>query len=302
MTHNNDYYKKVVYHRNKDEPSRMKQIEEAPKEKSRAVAVIHDDEVFDWSEFLPEDDAVGYAVMAKVEPYKDTRTEEQKYTYRKLLAQTMKDINYQALKEAKKANRWDPDRECYLDPKGNIVADPSTLIVETLIEQLKQEDEERAREQVRQAEEEELKSKKVDDGIIDTTKELTAENLTKLADKVLMAKELVLDSKSPSKSTNEVSGNSSTSESDKTEKGTKESDCKNCMKKFNVCITNAYLAVKKTEDVSVKVKTDEDQILSRDKLVRASNERLKELTEKIEKDKSDVERFRKENEKLIHEN
>ncbi|MFS7987846.1 hypothetical protein Hanom_Chr11g01027651 [Helianthus anomalus] len=72
--------------------------------------------------------------MAKVEPYNDTRTEQQKYTYRKLLAQTMKDRNYRAWKEAKKANRWDPSRECYLDPKGNIIAEPSTLNVETLIE------------------------------------------------------------------------------------------------------------------------------------------------------------------------
>ncbi|MFS8018497.1 hypothetical protein Hanom_Chr15g01392721 [Helianthus anomalus] len=158
-------------------------------------------EGFDWSEFLPKDDVVGYAFMTKVEPYKDTRTEEQKYNYRKLLTQTMKDRNYRAWKEAKKANRWDHDRECYLDPKGNIIVEPSTLIVETLIEQLKNEDEEREREQTRKAEEEELKSKKVDDGIINTTKEMTAENLTKMADKVLMAKELEVDSKSASKST-----------------------------------------------------------------------------------------------------
>ncbi|MFS7915093.1 putative transcription factor interactor and regulator CCHC(Zn) family [Helianthus anomalus] len=67
LFHDN-YYKKAVYHQNKQEPPRMKQIEEAPKEKSRALAVIHDDEGFDWSDFLPEDDAVGYAFMAKVEP------------------------------------------------------------------------------------------------------------------------------------------------------------------------------------------------------------------------------------------
>ncbi|XP_035834096.1 uveal autoantigen with coiled-coil domains and ankyrin repeats-like [Helianthus annuus] len=132
---------------------------------------------------------------------------------------------------------------------------------------------EREREQARKAEEEEQKSKKVDDGIIDTTKEMTTANLTKMAGKVLMAKELEVDSKSVSMSTNEVSGSSSTDES-----------------------------VKKTEELVAKVKMVEDQILSHVKLVRASNERIKELSEKIEKDKSDVERFRKENEKLIHEN
>ncbi|MFS8019469.1 hypothetical protein Hanom_Chr15g01404141 [Helianthus anomalus] len=95
----------------------MKQIEETPKEKLRALAVIQDDEGFNWSAFLPEDDAVGYAFMAHVQPYKDARTEKQKFTYRKMIAQSMKDRNYRAWKEAKRANRWDPDRECYLDKK-----------------------------------------------------------------------------------------------------------------------------------------------------------------------------------------
>ncbi|KAJ0913626.1 putative transcription factor interactor and regulator CCHC(Zn) family [Helianthus annuus] len=42
-----NYYQKAIYHQNKAEPPRMKQIEETPKEKSRALAVIHDDEGFD---------------------------------------------------------------------------------------------------------------------------------------------------------------------------------------------------------------------------------------------------------------
>ncbi|MFS8001443.1 hypothetical protein Hanom_Chr13g01190441 [Helianthus anomalus] len=133
----------------------MKQIEENPKEKSRALAVIRDDEGFDWSELLPEEDVVGYGFIAKIVLFKDTRTEEEKYAYRKMLAQNMKDKNYRAWKEAKSANRWDVDRECYLDPKGNIIVEPSTPVVETLIEQLKQEDEERQREWAKQAEEEE---------------------------------------------------------------------------------------------------------------------------------------------------
>ncbi|KAJ0622011.1 putative transcription factor interactor and regulator CCHC(Zn) family [Helianthus annuus] len=107
-----DYYKKAIYHQNKSEPPRMKQIEDN-KEKSRALAVIHDDEGFDWSELLPEEDAVGYAFMAKSEPvpWKDNRTEEQKYGHRKLIA-TNKMIRISGIYlEAKRANRWDPDRE-----------------------------------------------------------------------------------------------------------------------------------------------------------------------------------------------
>ncbi|KAM0055429.1 putative transcription factor interactor and regulator CCHC(Zn) family [Helianthus debilis subsp. tardiflorus] len=40
-----DYYKKAIYHQNKSEPPRMKQLEDN-KEKSRALAVIHDDKGF----------------------------------------------------------------------------------------------------------------------------------------------------------------------------------------------------------------------------------------------------------------
>ncbi|MFS7948055.1 hypothetical protein Hanom_Chr06g00555481 [Helianthus anomalus] len=44
----------------------MKQVEEIPKEKSRALAEIQDDEGYDWSEFLLEDDAVGFSFMAQI--------------------------------------------------------------------------------------------------------------------------------------------------------------------------------------------------------------------------------------------
>ncbi|MFS7928276.1 hypothetical protein Hanom_Chr04g00318901 [Helianthus anomalus] len=152
----------------------------------------------------------------------------------------------------------------------------------------------------KKAEEEELKSRKVDNGIIDTTKETTAENLTTMADKVLMAKELEVDSKSASESTSKVSKSGSNNELGKTDGAKTKSDCKNCMKECKVCSTHAYLTLKKTQDLVEKVEMVEKQILNRDKLMRASNERIKELTEKIEKDKTDVERFKKENEKQIN--
>ncbi|MFS8017923.1 hypothetical protein Hanom_Chr15g01386071 [Helianthus anomalus] len=131
---------------------------------------------------------------------------------------------------------------------------------------------------------------------------MTAENLTKMTDKVLAAKVLMVDPKSASESTSKVSSSDSTNESGKTDKAKTESECKNCMKDCKVCSTNACLTVKKTEELVARVKMVEDQILSRDKLMRASNERIKELSERTEKDKTDVERIKKENEKLIHEN
>ncbi|KAJ0804709.1 putative transcription factor interactor and regulator CCHC(Zn) family [Helianthus annuus] len=99
-----DYYKRAIYHQNKSEPPRMKQIEEAPKERSKALAVFHDDEGYDWSDVLPEEDAVGYAfTAAKIVPFKDKRSEEMKYVNRKETARVMKSKIYRTWMEAKKA-------------------------------------------------------------------------------------------------------------------------------------------------------------------------------------------------------
>ncbi|MFS7967688.1 hypothetical protein Hanom_Chr09g00788691 [Helianthus anomalus] len=99
-----------------------------------------------------------------------------------------------------------------------------------------------------------------------------------MADKVLMAKELEVDSKSASESTSKVSNSGSNNESGKSDGAKTESDCKNCMKECKVCSTHAYLTLKMTQELVEKVEMVETQILNRDKLMRASNKRIKELT------------------------
>ncbi|KAJ0935828.1 hypothetical protein HanRHA438_Chr03g0123951 [Helianthus annuus] len=182
--------------------------------------------------------------------------------------------------EAKRARRWVPDRESYLDPMGNIVIDHNTLDLETIIKEMAEEDEYWQRKWWGSGEEKEEKSKKVDNGIIDITQELNAENMGKMADK--------------------VSSNASTTESGKKVNG--DVDCKNCIKECKVCSTITYLNGKKIDDLTARVKGVEDQILDRDKMLKASTDRLKELTNKIENDKIDQEKVRKENEKLVLEN
>ncbi|MFS7935172.1 hypothetical protein Hanom_Chr05g00400321 [Helianthus anomalus] len=85
-------------------------------------------------------------------------------------------------------------RECYLDINGNNSVDPASLSIEAFIEQFAEEEEARQREWWGGGEEKEKEKesqpKKVDVWIIDTSKEFTAENLGKMADKVLAAKEL----------------------------------------------------------------------------------------------------------------
>ncbi|XP_035837252.1 chromatin assembly factor 1 subunit A-like [Helianthus annuus] len=74
-------------------------------------------------------------------PWKDDRTEEQKYQYRKLIAET-KIIRLSGVYlEARRANRWDPDRNCYLDRYGNVAIDDKTLDVEAIIQEYKEDDE-----------------------------------------------------------------------------------------------------------------------------------------------------------------
>ncbi|KAJ0734988.1 putative transcription factor interactor and regulator CCHC(Zn) family [Helianthus annuus] len=184
-----DYYRKAVYHRNREEPPKMKQIEDNPKEKSRALAVIQDDEGFNWGDFLPEEDAVGYAFMAQVET-PPTST----YNRERSLASIKKKRIYNSYKEAKKAKRWDPDRECYLDPKGNICVDPATIDFEALVKSIPTVEEQIKIDAANRAERERLKQerhetylrskepKKLDEGIIEVEKEMTSENLTKMAD------------------------------------------------------------------------------------------------------------------------
>ncbi|KAJ0532645.1 hypothetical protein HanIR_Chr09g0399261 [Helianthus annuus] len=80
--------------------------------------------------------------MAKNEPipWKDNRTEQQKYEYRKMVAEA-KIIRLSGVyEEAKRANRWDPNRECYLDQYGNIAIDHKTIDIEAIIKEYKEED------------------------------------------------------------------------------------------------------------------------------------------------------------------
>ncbi|KAJ0548604.1 hypothetical protein HanIR_Chr08g0385641 [Helianthus annuus] len=121
-----------------------------------------------------------------------------------------------------------------------------------------------------------------------------------MADKVLAAKALEVDSNSVSESKSQVSSKTSTTESGKKVNG--DVDCKNCIKQCKFCSTVTYLNGKKIEDLTEKVRSLEDQILDRDKRVKASTERLRELTNKIENDKTDQEKVRNENERLVLEN
>ncbi|MFS8035032.1 hypothetical protein Hanom_Chr17g01588241 [Helianthus anomalus] len=110
------------------------------------------------------------------------------------------------------AKRWNPDRECYLDLKGNICTDPKSIDFEALVKSTPSAEEQIKVDAAKRAEKEKLryeryeefvKSKKsvnLDEGIIDVKAEMTPENLTKMADQVMMEKAVEVDSKSTSES------------------------------------------------------------------------------------------------------
>ncbi|KAF5756976.1 putative transcription factor interactor and regulator CCHC(Zn) family [Helianthus annuus] len=127
-----DYYRKAIYHRSKEEP---KMIENNPKEKSRACAVIHDDEGYDWSQILPEEDRIDNQVTAHgrttskskhhvfVAEIKEKTREEilrEKTERERFIVGCRMEKMQEEYENAVRNKRWDKNRECYVNRKVNL--------------------------------------------------------------------------------------------------------------------------------------------------------------------------------------
>ncbi|KAJ0675763.1 putative transcription factor interactor and regulator CCHC(Zn) family [Helianthus annuus] len=123
-----DYYKKVIYHRNNEQPSRtnQKQIEEgsSSKERNKTYVTFQEDEKegFDWSKYIKDEEKEKKALVAE---FKHNREEHHARMY-------LSDV-YDAYKEAKWATRWSIEKECYVDLKGNPTIDPDKVDFEALV-------------------------------------------------------------------------------------------------------------------------------------------------------------------------
>ncbi|KAJ0955610.1 putative transcription factor interactor and regulator CCHC(Zn) family [Helianthus annuus] len=142
---NDDYYRKAIYHRSKEEP---KKIENNPKEKSRACVVIHDDEGYDWSEILPEEDRVDGRFTAHgrtiskskhsafvPEIKEKTREEilnEKTYRERCIVGYKIEDMERE-YGNAVSNKRWDKKRECYVNRDGEPVVHPSEIVFDEVL-------------------------------------------------------------------------------------------------------------------------------------------------------------------------
>ncbi|KAJ0789490.1 putative transcription factor interactor and regulator CCHC(Zn) family [Helianthus annuus] len=112
-----DYYQKAIYHHISEPPKvNQKQTgESSSKIRQQATAVIHEDGGFNWSKYISRE---GHALVAEVEVDKRWQRDFARHEIEKL---------YVPFKEAHRANRWDDERECYLDPQGNPVVDPKKV-------------------------------------------------------------------------------------------------------------------------------------------------------------------------------
>ncbi|KAJ0726890.1 putative transcription factor interactor and regulator CCHC(Zn) family [Helianthus annuus] len=142
---NDDYYRKAIYYRSKEEP---KLIENNTKEKSRACAVFHDDEGFDWSKILPEEDRVDYRF--KIRTKEDRETVHKKYDHYAFVAEIKEKTREEILREktereifitgckmekmqeeyenAVRNKRWDKKQECFVNKEGEPVVPRSDIV------------------------------------------------------------------------------------------------------------------------------------------------------------------------------
>ncbi|MFS7997185.1 hypothetical protein Hanom_Chr12g01138731 [Helianthus anomalus] len=114
----------------------MKQIESNFRENSRACVVIQDDEGLDWSEFLLEDDVVGYTFTEQVKTestnkhsafvaeIKEKMREEilkEKTERERFFADCKIQKMHEEFEDANFYRRYDKKRDCYINKKRDPV-------------------------------------------------------------------------------------------------------------------------------------------------------------------------------------
>ncbi|KAJ0502275.1 putative transcription factor interactor and regulator CCHC(Zn) family [Helianthus annuus] len=132
-----DYYKKAIYHKTGGHASResLKKIDgSSSKEKSQALVtvhdhaphrIIHDDEGFNWSEYITDD---GSALVAEVkERTKEEILQEKTYRERYFAECRIQEMQEEYV-EARSCRRWDKKKECYINRKGDPVVDKREVV------------------------------------------------------------------------------------------------------------------------------------------------------------------------------
>ncbi|KAJ0715659.1 putative transcription factor interactor and regulator CCHC(Zn) family [Helianthus annuus] len=186
-----DYYRKEIYHRNKEQPPKINQSqigEGSSKEKKKALVVTQEDDGFNWNKYISNEKV---ALVAEVRWSREER-----------IARRRLDATYEVFKEAKDAKRWDLQRKCFLDIEGNPVTDPKTVDFAALVATIP-------------TVAEYYSVKKHVEENVDMNKEMTAENLKKMSDKPMMAKQTEVETQTEStESSNQVKSMGKNDEND----------------------------------------------------------------------------------------
>ncbi|MFS8018270.1 hypothetical protein Hanom_Chr15g01390111 [Helianthus anomalus] len=127
--------KKAIYYHNNEQPTRKQTEEGSSKGKKHAMLTLHDDiqddnkwkiqedKGFNWNDYIKnERNEQTWVLVAEI---KRSREEEEARGYL--------DNVYDAYKEARSARRWDVEKECYVDPKGNPIVDLDEVDFDALV-------------------------------------------------------------------------------------------------------------------------------------------------------------------------
>ncbi|MFS7982315.1 hypothetical protein Hanom_Chr10g00961341 [Helianthus anomalus] len=105
------------------------------RDSSSRPRAIHDDEGFDWSKYIPEDDKITLiaevkknALVAEVkERTKEEIPKEKTYRERCIVDYIIEDMEKE-YEEARSYRRWDKKSECYVNSKGEPVVHPTKVV------------------------------------------------------------------------------------------------------------------------------------------------------------------------------
>ncbi|KAJ0797324.1 putative transcription factor interactor and regulator CCHC(Zn) family [Helianthus annuus] len=304
-----DYYKKAIYHHNKEQPTRKQLDEGSSKENKHVVltirdrsesSILQDDKGFNWNDHFKEDGEL----KAMVTKIKRSRGE--------IEAQGYLDSVYDAYKEARWANRWDTERDCYVDPKGSPVVDPEEVYFDALVAAIPTEDvwcrgireirgyRKKVEEEINKviyASLEKKKKKTVEEIVIENqkmvkeVKKTADEKLKKQADEVVAEKQQKVeeDLKAEEVTVPNAEVNTQSKSSDLLDKFGHKTDeqCKKCMETCKAC-TEKDNSLRSRDFESTKIekifKEKCNEMLENEKFLKQENEKLTQKCDSLEKE------------------
>ncbi|MFS7978380.1 hypothetical protein Hanom_Chr10g00914851 [Helianthus anomalus] len=155
---------------------------------------------------------------------------------------------YKVFMEEKDAKRWDDERKCYLDPKGNLTVDPDVVDFEALVAAIPtarvfysriEEDknyEKEMEEGIRRVIYASVEKKKSVEEVVEESQKMKDEFLKKTTESKLLADQTEVKTQNEStESSNEAKSMDTNDEIDKKYEHKTEEQCRKCMETCSAC-------------------------------------------------------------------